>query len=185
MGRLIAMLILTACGEGPPVETPQLTGTCGEEGRFNAELFGAFAATIDWEQGRIECEGMRRPNDAGARLRFAGEIGEGEASVPLAIILGIPNLKRGETGMELPTNVTVIDEREGRFFATQDVESCWSDIDRQQPHGDEASGKRNAANEFVISGILYCVSPLAELRGPASLRLSEARFVGLLDWARP
>lgn len=97
--------------------------------------------------------------------------------MPIAFIFGIPGLQRDRTGKELLTNVTVINESEGRFFATQDIEACWSDIDSQV----ELAG----SNAYEISGILYCVSPLAELHGTGSIRLSELQFTGLLDWKPP
>ncbi|MGH8223930.1 MAG: hypothetical protein ACREQZ_13255, partial [Woeseiaceae bacterium] len=61
--------------------------------------------------------------------------------------------------------------------ATGDAPSCWSDIERQ----DAVAG----ANRYRVAGVLYCVAPLAELNGTSSIRLSELRFDGLLDWSNP
>jgi len=174
------LLIISACSDPAPVAKAPARA-CGTDGGLRVEFYGGLETAIEWNSNQLECQGMPRPNGAGARLRFAGKVGNGKESVPLAIILGIPSLERGQSSKELPTNVTVIDEAHGRFFATQDVDSCWSDIDRHQP-SDNSSTR---PGEYVVDGILYCVSPLAELHGSGSLRLSDLHFTGLIDWKTP
>jgi hypothetical protein len=168
--------MFAACSDPPP-HTPEIGGACGSDGRLKAELFGQLEVVLDWQPNQLECQGMPRPNAAGARLRFSGTAGSGGKSTQLAFILGIPGLERGKPARELPTNVTVIDEGHGRFFATQDTDSCWSDVDRQE--------ETATANKYVISGILYCVAPLAELNGSGNVTFSEVHFTGLLDWKPP
>jgi hypothetical protein len=178
LGSILLLLIIAGCSDSP---RPQQTGDCVAEGRFKTELYGAFDTVIDWQPEQLECQGMPRPNGAGARLRFAGPAGSAPDAAPIAVIMGIPDLEQGKTAKELPTNVTVIDEQHGRFFATLDTDACWSDIDRQQP----GTGSRSDVDEFVIGGILYCMSPLAELHGNASLQFSEISFVGRVNWRKP
>lgn len=177
---IAALLMIAACSDRP-AEKPVAVGACGVDGLFTAELYGGLELALDWPSDRLECQGMPRPNGAGARLRFAGPAGTGADVPTLAFILGLPDLERGKTARELPTNVTVIDESKSRFFATQASESCWTDIDRHEATGNPAHN----ASEYVVGGILYCVSPLAEIHGPGSLRFSEIRFVGLIDWKEP
>ncbi len=175
----IAALLLTsvvACGDPPPVAR-EIVGDCASEGGLKTELYGALETAIDWQPGQLQCQGMPRPNAAGARLRFAGTATRGGESTQLAIIFGIPALERGKTGKELPTNVTVIDEGLGRFFSTQSTDSCWTDVDSQEESASES--------RYVISGIVYCVAPLAELNGNSSVLLSDVHFTGLLDWKPP
>ena len=177
--RPITALLLTmlaACNDPPP-HPPEIAGACGSDGRLEAELFGELEAVLDWQPDQLECQGMPRPNAAGARLRFSGTAASGGQSTQLAFIFGIPDLERGKPASELPTNVTVIDEGRGRFFSTQDTDTCWTDIDRQE--------ETATASKYVIIGILYCVAPLAELNGTGDVRLSEVHFTGLLDWKPP
>jgi hypothetical protein len=177
-GRIVAFLLtmLAACNDPPP-DAPEIVGACGSDGRLKAELFGGLEVVLDWKPDQLQCQGMPRPNAAGARLRFSGTATSGSDSTQLAFIFGIPGLERGKSARELPTNVTVIDEGRGRFFSTQDTDSCWSDIDRQE--------ETATASRYVISGILYCVAPLAELNGYGDVRVSEVHFTGLLDWKPP
>jgi len=170
------LLVLgTACGD-PPAAGTAVPG-CGTDGRFEARLYGSLDTELDWGPGKLECQGMPRPKSAGARLRFAGQAGADKESVAIAFIFGIPGLERGQAAKELPTNVTVIDETDGRFFATQDIDSCWSDIDDQV--------KLNDSDSFVVRGILYCLSPIAELHGSGNVLLSDVHFVGVVDWKKP
>ena len=121
----------------------------------------------------MSCQGMSRPEGAGARLRFAGKAGE--QALPIAFIIAIPELQRGSAAMELPSVVTIIEEGKGRFFSTPDLDSCWTDIDSQTVI-DEATGR------FSVDGQLYCISPIPEVNGSASVSIQELSFSGLLDW---
>jgi hypothetical protein len=159
--------MLAACND-PPSHTPAIAGACGSDGGLKTELFGGLEVVLDWQPDQLECQGMPRPNANGARLRFSGTARSGSESTQLAFIFGIPGLERGKPARELPTNVTVIDEEHGRFFATQDTDSCWSDIDRQE--------ETATSGTYVIRGVLYCVAPLAELNGNGNVTLSEVLF---------
>lgn len=119
---------------------------------------------------------MPRPDDAGARIRLSGPVrNDGEAKT-LTFILGLPDLVAGQTGAELPTNVTLVEEGNGRFFGTPDTSSCWTDVTTHRLiEGSE--------NEYAIGGNLYCVSPLAELNGSASVTFTGLSFTGRLNWA--
>ena len=146
---------------------------CDNGGALYTELYGALAGQIEWYLDEMQCEGMPRPNGSGARLRFSGKAGIN--STPIAFIIGIPDLERGSDAAELPSNVTVIEESTSRFFSTPDLDSCWTDVEVQWPVEDSDS-------LFRIDGILYCISPLPEVNGDASVSIPELRFSGLLDW---
>lgn len=176
LGVGAALAMLAACHEAgddrpPATATAAPAPGCGESGFLAATLYGAIATTLDWSAADLACEGMPRPNDEGARLRFAGRDGDRQ----LAIIIAVPALTRGATGAELPSNVTLIEEGNGRFFSTPDLNSCWTDVTVATP-------VPRSASEFVVGGTLYCVQPIVEVNGTASVTLSELRFEGLVDW---
>lgn len=176
---LALLAALGACERSAPAAAGH-SPSCGPDGKLVAELYGGIRASLDWHAAMIECDGMPRPQGAGARLRFAGPVGDGEASRQLAIILGMPDLRRGMTAEELPTNVTVIEEDAARFFSTADTGSCWTDVERQEQFQQSYSGDR-----YLVAGVLYCVAPLAELNGTSSLSFTELRFAGPLNWSVP
>ncbi len=169
-----------AADESPVVDTPD--PGCMAGGQLSTDLFGGIRATLTWEADVLECNGMIRPNGEGARLRFAGPLPDGHPDTEprsLAFILGLPGLQQGEKASELPTNVTLSEVGTGKFYGTQDTDNCWTDILSQEKIGPEDSV------EYRISGVLYCVAPLAELNGSSSISFTDIRFIGQLSWETP
>lgn len=181
--RLLGLSAVSAgCGAGddpgaPPAAASFLPDNsaarkgCLSDGLVRARIYGALAGDVRWTGDAMDCDGMPRRGAAGVRLRFAGTAD----GVPLALILGVDEIGPRETAVELPTNVTLIEEGRGRFFSTSDAVSCWTDIERQvavDPDG----------GRYAISGTLYCISPLAEVNGPGSVSIPELRFSGIIDW---
>ena len=171
---------LAACSDAPePAALPSLlppppkAGDCGQQGYLRTTFYGEFSGPIDWSAGKLHCEGMPRPEGAGARLRFAGESGD----LAIAIIVAMPGLERGATARELGSNVTVIEEGSGRFFSTSGLENCWTDVVEQQAIDDNTG-------RYFIAGTLYCIAPLAEINGDSSVTVRELQFGGLLDWGK-
>lgn len=178
---LAACAAVAACGGAQePVPAPFLptpaakAGGCGVSGYLRTTLYGSFEGEIDWSNDELDCEGMPRPEGAGARLRLAGTAANGVQS--LAFIIAIPMLERGTTARELASNVTIIEEGSGRFFSTAGLESCWTDVDVQ-------ANIEDASDTYSITGTLYCISPLPEVNGDSSVLLRELHFNGLLDWS--
>ena len=173
---LIASLALGAsgCQSSDSPDAPNADGCNG--GFVSASLHGAISAAVDWRGAGLTCEGMPRPDDDGARLRFAGSLTDAGGERRVAIIFGIAGLTRGETGRELPTNVTLIEEGAGRFFGTPDQAGCWTDLDYQDALRDGPGGR------YAIGGTVYCVSPLAELNGGSSISSTELEFSGVIGW---
>jgi hypothetical protein len=182
LGTLILLalsLVLSGACRSPAPEATAADRLCLDDGMLVTELHGSLQGPLEWHGDSLECEGMPRPNGEGARLRFAGPAQEGSAKRSLAFILAMPDLRQGETGKELPTNVTMIDEISGRFFGTQDTDNCWTDIERhEQLAGSEQTNYR-------VSGIVYCLAPIAELNGNASVMVDEMSFTGRLNWEVP
>ena len=174
-----ALAWLAACSDTPePVVRPALlqpppeNSGCGERGYVRTTLYGELSGPIDWSAGDLDCEGMPRPEGAGARLRLAGKSDE----MAVAIIIAMPGLERGSTARELASNVTVIEEGSGRFFSTSGLGSCWTDVVEQQE-------TETDADVYFIAGTLYCIAPLVEVNGDSSVTVREIQFGGLLDWS--
>jgi len=174
-----ALLLLSACNSPAPDPEPGSVYGCGEDGRLEVELYGGISASLDWRADELACEGMPRPNDEGARLRLSGPLGTGPGAKNVAFIIALPDLQEGQPGSELPTNVTLMEEGSGRFFATRDTSGCWTDVTSQDPVGN------GNGPEYRISGMLYCVSPLAELNGGSSISFTNLKFTGRLTWKPP
>ena len=177
---LAALALLAACQPAAepdpnaavaPEEEPVLL--CGNEGRLSTDLYGAIAVEVNWNKNDLECAGMPRPAGRGARLRFAGKSADGD--LQLAIIIAIPDLERGAQNGEFSANVTLIEEGNGRFFSTPDLNNCLVDIT-------SASELDDSGDRYSITGELFCVTPLPEINGDSSVSIPKMLFSGLLDW---
>ncbi len=145
----VILLSLTSCDTPPSATAEEASFACDASGRLETELYGAIRASIDWQSDVLGCEGMPRPDGEGARLRLSGSLdGETEGQT-ITFILGVPGLAKGSAGTEMPTNVTLVQEGTGRFFGTQDLSGCWTDIDSQEPLDVEAPSR------YRISGLGY------------------------------
>lgn len=170
--------ILTACRPAAdPVESkvPEVTPVllCGDDGYLNGELYGAVRGRFDLDSTGVTCEGMPRPEGVGARLRFAGQAQPGDRQI--AIIIALPDFSIEAMDVELPANVTLIEEGNGTFYSTPDLDNCLVEIS-------SVTATRDSETRFSVTGGLYCVSPLPEVNGDSSVSVSELRFSGLLDW---
>lgn len=170
--------LLTACKPAAdPVESTIEDVTpirlCGDGGYLAGELYGAIRATFDLDSTGVACEGMPRPEGVGARLRFAGKVQPGDRQI--AIIIAMPGFSIETTDVELPANVTLIEEGNGRFYSTPDLDNCLGEI------SSVAVTPENQDRHSVV-GALYCVSPLPEVNGASSVSIPELRFSGLLEW---
>lgn len=176
---LLAVASLAACRTGADEQTaveqaaePELK--CGANGYVAGEIYGAIRTTLDWDSDEVECTGMPRPEGSGARLRFSGPAGEGDRQ--LAIIIAMPEFSRDATGTEFSANVTLIEEGNGRFFSTPDLDNCLSEIATVEARAESSDQDR-------VTGGLYCVAPLPEVNGESSVSIPELQFSGLLDWS--
>lgn len=143
------------------------------DGRLQGNLFGAIRQTIDWSGEDLLCEGMIRPGGDGIRLIFSRNSTSSTARIVL--VIGIGNLGPGETGEDLPANVTLIDEATGRFFNAQGIERCWATVQEQQQLS------KNPVAVYRVDGELYCVGSLPSVNGLESVTLHEVRFSGRLS----
>lgn len=180
---LIPAFAISSCESPEPTELPIVVAGCVSGSHLRGETWGAIETPIAWQADDMQCEGMRRPGNEGARLRFSGHVDNAGEEQRLAMILALPNLAEGSATSEQPTRVTLIEEDAGRFFSTRERDVCWTDIREQSPHIND-SGRR-MARQYLVSGLLYCVGPIPELNGGGSVTLGEIEFSGLLNWAKP
>lgn len=158
-----------------PGMQPERLNPClmDRDGRLQGNLFGAIRQTIDWSGEDLLCEGMIRPGGDGIRLIFSRNSTSSTARIVL--VIGIGNLGPGETGEDLPANVTLIDEATGRFFNAQGIERCWATVQEQQQLS------KNPVAVYRVDGELYCVGSLPSVNGLESVTLHEVRFSGRLS----
>jgi len=163
--------LASAC-EAPHVEEPAPpppTG-CGINGAFEAILNGGIETEISWSGSEMDCSNMQRPNDQGIRLRFSGEISEQQ----LVFIIALTELKPAEQAVESPANVTVTIEGSGLFFSTPDLNACWAEIESQTAVPDD--------DNYTVRGALFCITPLGQINGNATVSVSDLSFTTLVEW---
>ena len=143
---------------------------CAEDAYLEASIVGAIDALIRWTPDGLACAGGPRPGGEGIRLSFARPP---DAGPGLTVIIALPTLERRATGEDLLANVTIILEGEGRFFSTRNRETCWAAV----------SGNEHTDGErYSVEGEVYCIGPLAEVQGDASVTIDGLRFRGSVDW---
>ena len=86
----------------------------------------------------------------------------------------LPTLERQLAVGELATRLTIIDEGESRFFTSPDFDICWADIETNEPIDE---------NEHVVSGRIYCIAPINEVNGSATISVADIVFSGRIDWS--
>ena len=154
----------------PPPTVLEAPG-CGSDGALEGSLVGGIETSINWSADDMVCESMPRPNGEGLRLRFSGEV-SGER---LAIIIAMPGLVADQSGVEIPSNVTLTVEGSGRFFSTPSLATCWTEIDSQTALPDEE-------NSYAVLGRLFCIAPLGEVNGDAAVSIPELSFSTIIRW---
>jgi hypothetical protein len=84
-------------------------------------------------------------------------------------MIGIDAPPENLAGGERTANVTVIDERDGRFFSSGGSHRCW--VDELQARPADGGGR-------WLAGRLYCAGALPSLADRSSLTLGDLRFSG-------
>ena len=96
-----------------------------------------------------------------------------EAPSPVAGVIKEFKVEVGDT-VEVGAVLAVIEEGGGRFFGTIGLGTCWTDVLEQEPLGDDA-------DLYFVAGTLYCIAPLPEVNGSASVTLDGVAFRGFAD----
>jgi hypothetical protein len=141
-------------------------------GYLHARIRGALNLDIDWGNAEIECDGGPRPDGSGVRVSFAGPPHSDGRRVRL--VFGVGSAHEGHSGHDLPTNLTVIFEGEGRLFATRGADHCTVDELRQERVGALGGPKRSW--RMIARG--FCIAPASTLNGDARILVSRFDFAG-------
>ena len=75
----------------------------------------------------------------------------------------------------MPVNLTIVDERQDRFYNSGIGERCWTTLERIQVLGSAGRLEYNLVGEF------YCAGALAAVSGPGSVTPAEFSFSGRLS----
>lgn len=171
---LAAMAVATALQPLPPAPAIRAdrAGPAGcavsPPGFLAGRLYGDLDLALDWRGARLRCDGMLRDED-GLRLMFAGPI-DGAAG-ELVLVVGIAGTLAGIDGAERAANVTLIDQRTGRFYAAGGPGRCWTTVLAADPLADGG---------YRLTGTLYCAGSLPALRDAGSVTLGDIRYAGRL-----
>ena len=114
---------------------------------------------------------MQRPNGEGVRLFFARAQPGGDR---VSVLIGIDGRPEDLVGPERSANVTVIDEKAGRFFSAGGPGRCWASINSVTVLPRSSGGHTG----YRIDGLVYCVGALPSIGDRSSLTLSDLRFAG-------
>ena len=177
---LLVALCTAACAE-KPLPDPVTAGGClaAGGGQLQAELRGALAADLDWHNAEMQCEGGLRPEGDGVRVAIAGPLpadaSTGTPARTLRIIFGI-GLQDSAAGeaLALPTNLTIIVEGEGRFFATRGDDKCAVELLRR------TSLPEQAAYLERVEARGYCLGPASDITGDTRVLVPTFSFTALL-----
>jgi len=186
---LLAAALATACGHagdrnagnaaaataGTPSPLDATAALCvpATTGALRARLQGSIEAELVWDAGAEHCLGGVRPQGDGVRLLYKGSLPDGG---PLRVILGIVPLRPGESARNVPVNVTLVREGEGRFYATQGEDKCALDSVTQTPLPGEP-------RLFRLEGRGYCTQPARAVGGDGAVLLSRFDVVAVVPAA--
>jgi hypothetical protein len=145
-------------------------------GYLRARIRGALNLDIDWNNAQLECGGSERPNGHGIRLSFAGPLRAGGRRVRM--VFGVETAAEGAPGRELPTNLTVIFEGEGRLYTTRGDDRCT--VDRLQQERIGALGPNQRSYRVAARG--FCVSPATALGREEHILVTRFDFAGRVDY---
>ena len=175
---VLVALCATACGQDP-APAPVAAGGClaTGDGQLQAELRGALVADLDWKNAQMQCEGGLRPEGDGIRVVVAGPLppSAGAPARTLRIIFGIDlaDSAAGEA-LALPTNLTIIIDGEGQFFATRGDDKCAVELLRRTPLPEEGAYLER------VEARGYCLGPASDVTGNTRVLLPTFAFTALM-----
>jgi hypothetical protein len=146
-------------------------------GFLRARIRGALNLDINWRNAEITCEGEPRPDGTALRISFAGP--EHTDGRRMRLVFGVRAVPEGGSGHELPTNLTVIFEKEERLFATRGDDRCTVDTLSQERLG--ALGGPQRTYRVQASG--FCIAPASTLDDSAHILVSRFDFAGAVVFA--
>jgi hypothetical protein len=178
----LAVTLAAAAGTAPAqVVGQQATPAAGAatrgclpagNGYLRARIRGALNLDLNWRNAELECAGDERPDGSAIRVMFAGP--KRPDGHRLRLVFGIVRAREGKSAHELPTNLTVILEGDGRLFATRGDDRCTVDALRQERL--EAGGSTARSYRIVARG--FCISPASTLNNTQRILVSSFDFAG-------
>jgi hypothetical protein len=179
---LVSMLGCALAGAAtPPIVLPAPATAAAEpgclaagNGYLRARIRGALNLDINWRNAELECAGDERPDGSAIRVMFAGP--QSPDGHRLRMVFGITRAREGKNGHELPTNLTVILEGDGRLFATRGDDRCTVDSLRQERLGAGDSASAGRSYRIVVRG--FCISPASTLNNAQHILVSSFDFAG-------
>ena len=141
-------------------------GRAGEPaGVLRGRLYGDLSLSIDSRPPQLRCGGGLRPDGRGIRLVLA------PAEQQLVFVLGFPSMPDEGHVDEQAINLTIIDERSGRFYNSGTTERCWARLGRFRLG--EPQGRR-----YELAGELYCAGALAAVNHSGFVTPGDFVFAG-------
>lgn len=175
------MALMQSLPPAPPSTNAPTTAasrpcTMQPDGYLRGRFFGALSLMADWSGAKLYCDGMRRPDGGGVRLFFSGVQpgGNPAGGDRLSVLIGIDGRLEDLVGAERPANVTVIDERQDRFYSTGGPGRCWATISSVTV----LHWSRSANAGYRIAGLVYCVGALPAIADRSSITLGDLSFAG-------
>jgi len=172
-----AVAVVVANGLAPEPQGTAIQSAIGDstdlcqsvdDGFLSGRLYGAIDRVIEWRGTNMKCEGGERPGDDGLRLVFAAP-GKADAD-RLVFVIGISGSIDDLAESERAANVTIIDERTGRFFSSGRQDRCWTIVTSVDDDG----------LRYTVGGEVYCSGSLPSLTDGSSVSLSDLRYSGRL-----
>ncbi len=159
--------------------SPQTESNClpHQAGYLRARINGTINSELSWNSPALNCTGSVRPDSEGLRLQFNDSSNTTEPA--LSILFGISGLKAGDSGKALPTNITIMVEGKGEFYATQGYNKCTTDEIKQIPLSENPTLDR--VYQVIARG--FCIQPARELNGNGAILISRFDFSGRVDFS--
>ncbi|MFW2403959.1 MAG: hypothetical protein ACN4GT_04265 [Gammaproteobacteria bacterium] len=174
-----AVVAVAANGLGPEGQGTATRAAIGDstdlcpsvdDGFLSGRLYGAIDRAVEWRGTNMKCEGGERPGDDGLRLVFAAP-GDVDAD-RLVFVIGISGTIDDLVESERAANITIIDEKTGRFFSSGRQDRCWTTVTSVDGDG----------LHYAIGGEVYCAGSLPSLTDASSVSLSDLRYSGRLNF---
>ncbi|MFZ0006734.1 MAG: hypothetical protein WAK94_00655 [Steroidobacteraceae bacterium] len=156
----------------PAVTLPESGCLPAGNGYLRARIRGALNLDLNWRNAELECGGDERPDGTAVRVIFAGPAGP--RGHRLRIVFGITRAHEGRSGHELPTNLTVILEGDGRLFATRGEDHCTVDT----LHQERLDAGGGAARSYRVVARGFCILPASTLNNAQRILISSFDFAG-------
>jgi hypothetical protein len=179
---MIALVALctSAAASNSVGKPPGATGCLPTHNGFlRARLRGALDLDLNWHDAEMQCQGGLRPEGQGLRIAISGPTqSDGRR---LRFVFGIADASEDRSGHELPTNVTVIFETEGRLFSTQGDAWCTTDSLTQERIDDHAAAPGGELRTWRVIARGFCTGPATTPGSSTHLLLERFDFAGLIQ----